>query len=811
MGGVKRKMPRTSEVHAYGFIKENLKLLGWVVKNPARHPDGQVYTQQECLEDSRIVEKLGSKHPENIVKLREDDFYVIEAKPERKEIDVAIKQAHDRYASAMNKSPHIKVRIISGVAGNPTDGYLIRNKFLQNNIFTPVVVNGKELTSLISPEIARILLETNNAKIDDVPIDKKLFLTKAEKINAILHKGLINKNNRAKVMAALLLALVDDTQPNVNATPSVLINDINSRAQAVLQKERKIEFYPYIQLALPSTPDNHIKFKTALVQTIQELHNLNIRSAMNSGTDVLGVFYEVFLKYGNGTKEIGIVLTPRHITKFAVDVLEIGLNDLVFDPCCGTGGFLVAAFDYVKRKYGVKKTDLFKEYNIFGVDSDPDVVALAIVNMIFRGDGKNNIVEGDCFQKYLNLTRKNEVNTAKYCSGEIEDRKPPVSRVLMNPPFALKTNDEKELKFVEHGLKQMHNGGLLFSILPRSAMVKQGKYRQYRKDLLAKNTLLAVINFPEDVFYPVGVQTCGVVVKKGIPHDYSRNVLWIQLKTDGLLKSKGKRLPSSRTTNEVEEKQELIKTFIANPRIRTDNIKETQKACPIETSDDLLELLPEVYLDEKRPSENNMRDRVEQTLREAVSFMIKDNRIQDFQANIMDAHFFREIKRTNNTPALKEISITDIFKHPIKTGDYHVSGELDSGDIPLVSCSAVNNGFEGKFDVPLSQTIKNAITIASDGQPLATYFHYYPFVAKDNVIIGIPKRDYKFTTMLFFATQLNELKWRFSYGRKCYLNKIHKIKIFIPFHNSNIDENYIEYLFKTSPSWATLRKIFTQY
>ena len=91
-------MPRTSEVHAYGFIKDNLKILGWIVKNPARHPDdGQVYTQQECLEDSRIAEKLGAKHPENIIKLRENEFYVVEAKPQRDEIKVALNQAYKRY------------------------------------------------------------------------------------------------------------------------------------------------------------------------------------------------------------------------------------------------------------------------------------------------------------------------------------------------------------------------------------------------------------------------------------------------------------------------------------------------------------------------------------------------------------------------------------------------------------------------------------------------------------------------------------------------------------------------------------------
>jgi len=802
-------MPRTSEVHAYGFIKDNLKTLGWVVKNPARHPDGQVYTQQECLEDKGIAEQLGSKHPENIVKLGENEFYVIEAKPERHEVDIAVKQAYERYASVINESKQVQVKIISGIAGNPTDDYSVKSRFLQNNEFKPIIVNGKEPTSLISPQIARILLETNNAEIQDVPVDVRVFLQAAERINAILHKGLINKNNRARVMAALLLSLIDETDPNVNAEPSVLINDINSRANAILHKEGKPEFYPYIRLSLPSTPDNHIKFKTALVRTIQELKNLNIRSAMNSGTDVLGKFYEVFLKYGNGAKEIGIVLTPRQITNFAVEVLEISLSDIVLDPCCGTGGFLVAAFDHAKRKYGTDKTDLFKQYNIFGVDSDADVVALAIVNMIFRGDGKNNIVEGDCFQKPLNLTRKNDINTAKYENRDLENIIPPISRVFMNPPFALKTSDEKELKFVEHALKQMHVGGLLFSVLPRSALVKQGKYRQYRRDLLENNTLLAVINFPDDLFYPIGVQTCGIIVKRGIPHNYEKSVLWIQIKTDGLLKSKGKRLPSTRTTNELEEKRILIKDFIAIHTMQIENIPEVQRACSIEISDKLLELLPEVYLEERKPSEEDIRDNVEQTLREAISFMIKDNRIQDFRENVLTPKFFREINQPVDVPVWNEIPITDIFNIPIKTGEYHVSGELDAGAIPLISCSAENNGFEGKFDVPITTTGKNAVTIASDGQPLASYYHYYPFVAKDNVIIGIPNRDFRFTTLLFFTTQLNSLRWRFSYGRKCYLNKIHRIRFFLPFQGEKIDEDYIEFLFKASPSWAILRRIAT--
>lgn len=98
------------------------------------------------------------------------------------------------------------------------------------------------VSSLVSPEIIKTILETNNPDIMDVPIDEELFLSKAEKINQILHIGSINKNYRAKVMAALLLSLIDETPPNIDASPKGLIKDINNRAENVLEQQGKKNF-----------------------------------------------------------------------------------------------------------------------------------------------------------------------------------------------------------------------------------------------------------------------------------------------------------------------------------------------------------------------------------------------------------------------------------------------------------------------------------------------------------------------------------------------------------------------------------------
>ena len=428
---------RDSEVHAYGFICDDLRRLGWDARNPDRCPSGRVYTQNECLSHSEIKKFLRLDRPENVVKVTDSVFWVIEAKSERRQLSIAVSEA-EGYARTINKSNVIKALFISGVAGNEIDNYRVQTLFFDGEKFQPIRINGKEASALMSPSVARLVLD-GGPEIRDLVIDEGLFLKTAETVNQILHLGAINKNQRARVMAALLLSVIEDANIDVDAKPNVLIQDINTRARAVLQTQHKEEFYPFVALQLPASPDNHVKFKNAIVSTLHELKNLNIRSAMNSGADVLGKFYEVFLKYGNGAKEIGIVLTPRHVTKFAVDVIGVTDRDVVLDPACGTGGFLVAAFDSVRKVSGETQVERFKNNNLWGIDQEPEVVALAIVNMIFRGDGKNNIIEGNCFQKYLVRAPSGKLEYSGTTPAEAELA---VTRVLMNPPFALKRSDE---------------------------------------------------------------------------------------------------------------------------------------------------------------------------------------------------------------------------------------------------------------------------------------------------------------------------------------------------------------------------------
>ena len=552
--------------------------------------------------------------------MSESVLWVIEAKRSHGQIAQALEEAQD-YAAKINEGARKKAMIVSGVAGNDDDGYIVRSQLLIAETWHKVSINGIDTTGLLSPDECQKLLDSEQPNLDDPPINEVLFVNTAQRINEILHEGAVNPNERAKVVSALLLSMLTEGGPHIEEQDAtLLIHDINNRAARVLGQQGKQGFEEHIRIPIPSATDNHVKFRRALVEALQELRSLNIHSAMKSGADWLGTFYEVFLKYARWAQDLGIVLTPRHVTRFAARVIGIGPHDIVFDPTCGTGGFLVAAFEEVKRSCSDEQVEDFKRNSVFGLEQDDGIAALAIVNMIFRGDGKNNIEQANCLVQYVNpATSPDGARTAKFSRRPAKRR--PVTRVLMNPPFSLQ---DKEYDFVTHALAQMSQGGLLFSILPYSVMAKSGQSKTWRENLLKEHTLLSVITLPIDIFYPVSAPPVGLVVKQGAPHAPEQPVLWVRAETDGHLKSKGKRLPSPFTANQLEECTPIVRAFLDNPDIDVPNRPRFMIAAPIAADDALLELVPEAYLEQESLTDDDVLAGVDSILRDAAAFLVRN-------------------------------------------------------------------------------------------------------------------------------------------------------------------------------------------
>jgi type I restriction-modification system DNA methylase subunit len=154
-------------------------------------------------------------------------------------------------------------------------------------------------------------------------------------------------------------------------------------------------------------------------------------------------------------------------------------------------------------------------------------------------------------------------------------------------------------------------------------MIKGGGYLEWRRRLIKGNTLLAVVTFPSDLFYPVGVHTLGLFVKKGVPHAGGQNVLWLRAIRDGRLKKKGKRLENLREEDDLGKVLPVLKRFIANQKLVVVSVPMLQKADKIDSADKALELVPEAYLDEAEITPQMLDENIEQLIRDNIAFHIR--------------------------------------------------------------------------------------------------------------------------------------------------------------------------------------------
>lgn len=186
------RKPHDSEFQSYTYIKNDLLGKGWNVRNPIRDVNGQLYTQHECHQHPELKKLLNKGTPEYIVKLRADAFWVIEAKPTIDRLDVAYDEAV-AYAEKINKHEFIRAKIVSGVAGNDIDQYVVKNGFWneEKNKFEIIEYHGKDIESLLSLEIVKTLLQQDSAVLKEFNVEDEILLSAAEKINEILHASSI--------------------------------------------------------------------------------------------------------------------------------------------------------------------------------------------------------------------------------------------------------------------------------------------------------------------------------------------------------------------------------------------------------------------------------------------------------------------------------------------------------------------------------------------------------------------------------------------------------------------------------------------
>ena len=143
--------------------------------------------------------------------------------------------------------------------------------------------------------------------------------------------------------------------------------------------------------------------------------------------------------------------------------------------------------------------------------------------------------------------------------------------------------------------------------------------------------------------------------------------------------------------------------------------------------------------------------------------------------------------------------------YELRPGDYHSISDLQPGNMPIISCGDLNNGVAGFVNVPPEHVYANKLTIAFNGSTLTCKHHPYRFAAKDDVAVCFPIQSKRVTTELFIQMMLGREKWRFSYYRKCYGEKLQRLKVLLPVRDGEIDETAIQEVMQATPYWPFLR------
>ncbi len=443
---------------------------------------------------------------------------ILETKSESEDISL------QKWADELIKNCDIAATKYKQVVGILYNG--IDTRTFKNNI------EDTEISTTLQHKTYYIALFTKNA------IDKQRIYNLTKKINDCLHTefGIKNLYHRMIFTACALVAKRYEAILIKGMDFSLMKNSILSTLGKSLEESKKqnlkldllIDVYAEIKMNNASNQeaiDNFIKW-------VSEISDC-VNSDYWNGEDVMGIFFNEFNRYKKKS-ESGQVFTPDHITSFMYRLIDIDQNDRILDAACGSGAFLVKSMcNMIKAAGGInaKKTPEIKETQLFGIEFDREIFALACANMLIHKDGKTNLEQLDTrTQEACNWIKSKSYKTNK--KGEFQKDKNgnlillsnPITKVLMNPPFERKYGC---LTIVNNVLLNVPPHIKCAFILPDKKLEKDNGAK-----LLKHSTLEKIIKLPEKIFSE-GVTTSIFIFEAGVPQN-NKEIFTCFIKDDGL-------------------------------------------------------------------------------------------------------------------------------------------------------------------------------------------------------------------------------------------------------------------------------------
>jgi len=484
-------MPRPPlEAHTRTQINLRLQNLGWNLNE--RDPKCNV-TQEHARTDAQD-RKLRGKNPDYLLyeSGTEQPIAVIEAKRPGQELDTAMQQAVRDYAQPL--------QIPLAFAFNDT--FVIAKHVPQSR---PLKIDGEELQDFID-QITSLRFIHEGPEILSAPKginytrDELLKIFKAT--NNLLRKGGLRDGfERFSAFAEVLfLKLIDESERLNEHRGLPRIIEPRFCWSAFIKKCKNSALLDFISDSvwtrlrqaygdIFSTPFS-IRKPSILEAVIKLIDPINLTS---TDTDVKGDAFEYFLKsVTNGNKDLGEYFTPRHIVRTMVHLVKPQYGQRIYDPFCGTGGFLLEAFKYLSLRVDASKPDVIetlKAKTLYGRELT-STARIAKMNMVLFGDGHSNIEQMDSLEHPV--------------KGKFDV-------VLSNIPYSQDTEyggyypvptTNADAICVQHIWQSLTDTGRAAVVVPETFLYEGGAIGQTRQMIVRTAKKVSIVSLPRGVYMP---------------------------------------------------------------------------------------------------------------------------------------------------------------------------------------------------------------------------------------------------------------------------------------------------------------------
>lgn len=616
------------------------------------------------------------------------------------------------------------------------------------------------------------------AKLTDRPINKDRIYELTMRINNSLHSnfGIKNLYHRMIFTACALVARRHEAilvrGMDYSEFHNGILNALNKAIRDDVKRNAKLrllsDVYSEIKMNVSTDEDDPAAVSRLtdligdFIDWITEISGLINSNAWN-GEDVMAIFFNEFNRYKKKS-ESGQVFTPDHITGLMYKLLGVTKNDRVLDACAGSGSFLVKAMSNMIQEAGGVNTSKAKEIKssqLYGIEFDREIYALACANMLIHKDGKTNFAHMDArtesARKWMEATR--------------------ATKVLMNPPYEKKYGC---MDIVENVLDSVQRGTLCGFILPDKKLEKTPKTQISR--ILRHHRLSKVVKLPENVFFGIGVTTSIFIFVAGEAQD-DKSIFAVNIAEDGLVtvKNKGR--------HDVHNRWPEIETYWVEAIERKQDA-EYSTAQWLDPREHLSWQAPTkpfalTYQDLSRSATDYsmfLRSIDSKTLRDSVGTVAM------YRADVspIDGGIALEVQTTVqqvSDESWRKFPLTELFEMRNTRSITAVNLVPDSGEIPYVTSQEGNNGVQMYVDCP-EEWLDQGGCIMIGGKTLTFSLQEHDFCSNDSHNIALYPKDSasepKECRLFLISALRASLESRYSWGDSISMKTIVNDEVFLP-------------------------------